>query len=216
LPLDVASVRPVHERRYGIIGLADPAAGYSDPAVDAQQRRITQARESKGPSSRITQVQQAIAEGKGITEHNGVTVPPGGCSGEARRALEKEAPTVRSPDLVQRLSQEIIRRAEQDSRVQAAWSKWSDCMRARGYAYAEPWDANDDPRWGGDSVTDREIATATADVACRREGNLVGIWNAVEVAYQTEAIERHAQELAEIRAYIDAYRRNVARVLAGG
>jgi hypothetical protein len=91
-------------------------------------------------------------------------------------------------------------------------------MRRAGFSYRTPWDANDDPRWwvDQDTASDPEIATATADVGCREDANLVGLWYAVETAHQTRLIEENSEQLRALEQYLAVYRRNVAEVVAGG
>lgn len=50
----------------------------------------------------------------------------------------------------------------------------------------------------------------------RQGGNLVGIWFAVESAYQDDQIDRHAEELQQAREGLRQQSRRVATVLAGG
>lgn len=83
--------------------------------------------------------------------------------------------------------------------MQAAFAAWSDCMTAAGYSYAGPWDASDD-QWLSDVVTDQERLVATADVTCKHETNLAGIWSAVDAAYQERLIEQHAEALTALQA----------------
>ncbi|HLT09733.1 MAG TPA: hypothetical protein VK028_02860 [Micromonosporaceae bacterium] len=141
------------------------------------------------------------------------------CAGEAQAILREGLPADDhergTPTLAQELAAEASTRAEGDSRVRAAWDAWSDCMAEYGYDYQGPWDAINDQRWWqGRGPSDAEIAAATADLDCRQRTNLVGIWFAVESAYQQQLIEQHADALAAIRARLDARARNVAAVLA--
>ncbi len=202
------SNKPRNDRRYGIIDAAQAAQyGYSVPE-SAQPK-------AAGPA--FTNDQDAVLVGRGQQTFNGVPVPDGGCAGEAQRALAAGGPpldTAGRPGLVAQLNHDVGARADGDSRVQAAFGAWSRCMKESGYDYAGPWDANDDPHWSGSAIPPQEIATAVADAACRRRTNLVGIWFAVESAYQTRAIESNAQQLAEYRRYLDNVGRNVAKILA--
>jgi hypothetical protein len=202
------SNKPRNDRRYGIIDAAQ-AAQYGYSAPESAQHKAT------GPS--VTNDQDAVLVGRGQRTFNGVPVPDGGCAGEAQRVLAAGVPpldTAGRPGLVQQLNHDVGVRADSDSRVRAAFGAWSRCMKESGYDYAGPWDANDDPHWSGLAVKPEEIATAVADVKCRNRTNLVGIWFAVEIAYQKRAIEANAQQLAEYRRHMDNLARNVARILA--
>lgn len=143
----------------------------------------------------------------------GNPLPEGGCSGEADRLLDEGAPLPpTNTELLNKLTGESYQRSESDSRVRDAMSEWSDCMRRSGFEYRSIWEPND-ADWP-EPAGDEEIATAVADVACKLEVNLVGIWLAVEAAYQNQLIEQHAEELAALRAYQDAVKGNAARILA--
>jgi hypothetical protein len=114
--------------------------------------------------------------------HRGKPVPEGGCMGEARRALVRDG-AVGEAEPVRRIDTASVLRAMEDPRVRSAFDQWSACMEKRGHAYDDPWQAINDKAFRGPGVTPREIATAVADVACKRETNLVGVWYAVDAAY---------------------------------
>jgi hypothetical protein len=146
------------------------------------------------------------------TDSTGRRLSDDGCLGEAERTLAggNRAVNVSLADLY---ASEAHRRAQNDSRLTAAMTAWSTCMRERGYDYASSWGPNDRewPRPPGAE----EIATAGADVQCKRQTNLAGTWLALETAYQHREIDRHAQELAELRRYLQNVVRNSARVGGG-
>jgi hypothetical protein len=73
-------------------------------------------------------------------------------------------------------------------------------MRDRGYSYASPIAANDDERWESDTPSGLELATATADVACKQSTNLVSIWSGVEASAQRAAIAAHPREFEALLA----------------
>jgi hypothetical protein len=76
--------------------------------------------------------------------------------------------------------------------------------------------ASDDPRFHGDKVTALEIKSATADVACKKQSNLVAVWAAVEAAYQRRAIEKNAVQLNLIQRRLGDSLANANRILDGG
>ncbi len=140
--------------------------------------------------------------------YNGQTIPEGGCLGAARRAL---APGDVHLGLPEDLGFEAWTAAKSDSRVAAAFAKWSSCMASFGYHYSTPMDANNDPKWSGETASAEEIAVAVADVRCKKATNLVGIRMAVEAAYQERLISQHRAELDAIKA---AYARQAATASA--
>ncbi|MGH8826651.1 MAG: hypothetical protein ACRDVZ_03415, partial [Jiangellaceae bacterium] len=138
----------------------------------------------------------------------GNPLPDGGCGGEATAALGGFSEDFGLPD---GLTGESYERAESDSRVKAAVDEWAACMDRAGYEYESIWEPNN-ADWP-DPAGPEEIAVATADVACKAETNLAGIWLAVETAYQNQLIEENAEKLAELKAWRDNYLHNAAEAL---
>ncbi|HET8971650.1 MAG TPA: hypothetical protein VFN19_11355, partial [Candidatus Nanopelagicales bacterium] len=123
-------------------------------------------------------------------DNDGNPLPDGGCAGEADRALTG-GKTI-DTDLIARLLDEGWSSAEADSRTQSAMAHWSACMQSAGYEFTSPWAANNE--YADMSLSPAEVVQARADVACRHSTNLVGIWNAVEKAYEDELIAQHRTE----------------------
>ncbi|MFI5827501.1 hypothetical protein ACIA6C_09595 [Streptomyces sp. NPDC051578] len=140
----------------------------------------------------------------GITV-GGQRVPAGGCLREGYRKLY--APTKDSVDLLFPfgLASEAHTRSQKDARVVAALKGWSDCMGKAGYgAVATPYEVVGTLGLEGDTAGPRAVAVAGVDVACKREVNLVGIWYAVEKAYQQRLVEENAETLALYKRQRDA------------
>jgi hypothetical protein len=143
------------------------------------------------------------------TDVHGEPLPEDGCNGEAVRLLDAgETPPLGFPE---GLASETYYRAENHSQVQEAMESWSECMADVGHDFATIWDPMgiDWP----DPVSEAEIQMAVTDMECRIETNLVGVWYAVESAYQEIVIEEHAEELAAIADWIDTVYRNAVEVL---
>ncbi|MEV7525016.1 hypothetical protein [Streptomyces sp. NPDC091371] len=127
----------------------------------------------------------------------GQKVPAGGCGREGYRKLY--APTRDSVDLLFAfgLASEAHERTKQDSRVAGALRKWSACMDKSGYSGIDtPYDVVEKLGLENERGGPRAVTAAKADVACKREVNLVGIWAAAEKAYQQRLVEEHAETLA--------------------
>ncbi|MER7732514.1 hypothetical protein ABTX80_16685 [Streptomyces erythrochromogenes] len=127
----------------------------------------------------------------------GQKVPAGGCVREGYRKLY--APTRDSVDLLFAfgLASEAHERSRQDSRVVDVLAKWSSCMDKSGYSgIATPYEVVEKLGLENEKGGARGVTAARADVACKREVNLVGIWAAVEKAYQERLVEEHAETLA--------------------
>lgn len=199
---DYASPKP-HLRRYGII---DAQYGYHPPPPPAEVRPPDQWA-SLSPEQATAWTGQQPTAGR-------AHVAPGGCAAEAMRTLLAGAP---SPPAIQtqQLANEALAQATKDSRVQAAFGNWSECMRRAGLNYRTPWDINDDPQWHrAPQPGAAEIAAARTDVACRQATNLVGIWFAVERSYQRRVVEQYASELAILSQVIKTQNEAAARAIA--
>lgn len=84
-------------------------------------------------------------------------------------------------------------------------------MTAKGYDYRTPLDPPHDPRFAG-GLPAAEIATATADVACKKQANVVGVWFAVESAYQKRLVAKDRDVLRRLRRFNLALVRRAAQV----
>jgi hypothetical protein len=211
---DVPRLEHDNARRYGLFDAASATArGYNLPAEE-----LPPDREKGGgwnPSDTEKMLVRGVAAGSANIpmDTQGKPLPSGGCSGEADRMLAQGAAQPADDSLADRLSVESHQRSEADSRVREAVQKWAECMKRSGYSYTSIWEPND-KKWP-DPAGNEEIATAKADVACKAETNLVGVWMAVELAYQNRAIEQHAQELTALQAYVRAASRNAASIVGG-
>ncbi|MFE7560369.1 hypothetical protein [Kitasatospora sp. NPDC057500] len=162
----------------------------------------------------------AVAPGqtpKGGQDINGQRIPPGGCIGEALGKLGASTANGNGGDaqLASDIKNSGWNQSLADSRLLAAFTAWSGCMKAKGYDYPTPIAAADDPQWqtiGASSEKARQ--TATADATCKAEHNVVGIWYTVESAYETTLIEQNAEAMRAIRQDIDNRMKLAAQALA--
>jgi hypothetical protein len=141
-------------------------------------------------------------------DQNGDPLPEDGCQGEADRTISGGLP---DPDLAV-TNNDSHAVAYRDERVEAAEEAWSDCMRARGFDYdsvSEPGD-----RQWPEPAGEAEIATALADVDCKVETNLVGVWVGVESEYQERFIRDNWDALQELKHWLETVYRNSEQVLA--
>lgn len=136
---------------------------------------------------------------------NGRVVPDHGCLGEAAKTLTGKANGVIGDDqLAIDLKFQTLERSQLDERTRSVFRKWSACMKERGFSYKDPLDALGDERWTKTPMpTQQEIQVAIADSDCRKEHNVVGVWYAVDYAYQEQAVEKHAEALHSVRTGIE-------------
>ncbi|MFG2299157.1 hypothetical protein [Streptomyces sp. NPDC048603] len=210
------------DRHRYLFGLADPAYaaryGYDKNAgaervpptrptlSDSANVVLHGMRSDDKPGSRPDPMTQDEADktDSGI-DVGGKKVPAGGCVREGYRKLY--APTKDSVDLLFAfgLSSEAHQRSKNDSRVKDVLGKWSDCMGKAGYSgISTPYEVVEKLRLTDDKGGPKAVAVAVKDVACKREANLVGVWAAVEKAYQEQLAEEHAETLALYKKQRDA------------
>lgn len=157
-----------------------------------------------------------VAFGRGPKRFAGVEVPAGGCWGEARRYLAEGLPVVENEQFGLQLKNEAAGDAERDARVQDGFRSWSSCMEKAGYDYSTPRDANNDPRWSGQTPSPLEIATAIADVDCKKKTGLLNTWVAVFRAYEQRYIDKHAAALAELTTAMKALEKRAIEIINRG
>jgi hypothetical protein len=205
-------------RRYGI---TDPAVaarlGYH-LAPDARQRP------AKDPSARppnadtLAVLTGRTAEGAPApARHHGRVIPQGGCQGEATARVSGGPQQLGNDQLASEINIVSYQRSTTDPRVTAVFRAWSACMRERGYSYAAPTEApGKDPRFTGPAPTRAEISLARADVACKRETNVIGVWFTVDSAYQRQMMASKSGELARAKNAIRTQTATADRLLGGG
>ena len=144
------------------------------------------------------------ATGQPVERPNGREVPEGGCHRKGREAIADVSSGLPDGGPAVPLT---------DPRTVEAYSTWSACMQAEGYDYKDPSAAIADERRRQPSerqASDRQIATATADVECKITNNTVGVIVAVQRAYGTRYVEAHAEALAALRQKSDELLASVA------
>jgi hypothetical protein len=100
--------------------------------------------------------------------------------------------------------------------VTAVFREWSACMKTKGFDYPNPTAApGRDPKFSDATPSPLELAIAQSDVACKRQTNLVGVWFAVDGAYQQVAMAHHMTTLARIKQHIIAELAKARTVLSG-
>ncbi|WP_331447672.1 hypothetical protein [Streptomyces xanthochromogenes] len=183
--------------------------GYHSPDDHSEDGKKT------GTGSDPTPVEKSVFTGtyKG-PDINGHSVPKGGCNAVVEAELSKGGAAGVGVFDAANVMLGPYQQSKADSRVEDAFSAWSTCMKGKGYAYGTPNDAVNDPAWRSPQPSPTELATARADVACKQQTNVVGIWWAVLTAYENQYIDQHAEELTKVKRQVDATLRNSATILA--
>lgn len=186
LPSLVPSVPVTHtERRYGLADAELAATSGYHLGDDGDGAK---------PELELSADQELVLFGPQDGE---MPAADGGCSGEAVAAVGGD---LGNPEAAQRVDVRSVELAMKDPRVRTAFAAWSACMADRGHEYATPWDPPNDPRFTGPSPGPGEVDVAVADVACKEETNVVGVWHAVDAALQTVMIDADPEVFASITA----------------
>ncbi|MFI7341794.1 hypothetical protein ACIBUY_28105 [Streptomyces sp. NPDC050085] len=201
-PLDFS-----HARLYGVADKRTASLyGYHNPnAISTPKKQ----------ASGLTPSAEAVLVGD-VNQYKGIDVPKGGCAGDTARKLHRGSPGMsrESSQLPDRLIIDASQRSQTDSRVKKVFERWSTCMKESGYQYADPATVLRDPRFAQSGQPNQEeIATAQADVSCKKKYNVIGIWSAVESAYQRRLVEENQLILSKIESDISAQIKNASKVI---
>jgi hypothetical protein len=207
-------------RRYGVTNRAVAARyGYHQPPdSDGQTRRPPSQPVSKELNLVLYGPPDPTGTGNGGSAvHDGVEIPAGGCLGESKRKLNADTYERLDPSqFASEIELAAGKQADADPRVRGKVAEWATCMKGKGFDYQDPFQPLD-----GDSLkaslaqsapTAVEIQTAVADVDCKQQTNLVGVWFAVESAYEEKLIEKNREELVAIKRAMDAMLKAAAGV----
>lgn len=116
------------------------------------------------------------------------------------RDVDAKAPQLKKSASASQVDADSFRQSLKDPAVVDVFARWSSCMKSKGYLYATPKDAHDDPQFiDKNVVTDLEIKTAVADVACRKEHRVEKVWFDVETRLQQQAIKTDQLALEGLR-----------------
>jgi len=191
--------RSLTDRRYGVYDLALAAKygyGMGQPHDPKPQPRSDEA--SLSPEG------QTVLTGEGRSRIKGQNVPIGGCQAESDQALDARKPAGTDDSLIQNLSFGSFEWSQHDPRVLAVFKAWSKCMAGRQYDYRDPLAPPGDPQLTTSPASKLEIATATTDIGCKKQTNLVGVWFTVESDYQKHQINAQADAFKAAKEALNA------------
>ncbi len=182
----------VMDRRYGVTDAAGARAhGYhlrDDPSSRPAGTRPRQ------PDAQLAGLLHGEAGRDGHAK-----IPEGGCIGEADRALAGPKGAIGPTESARQLNFRGFTGSRNHPRVTQALDAWSACMKRKKYEYPDPLAAMSDPRFRGKTATPLEREVAAADVSCKKETDLIGVWFAAETAVQKELIARNPEDFDTAR-----------------
>ncbi|MFJ5975159.1 hypothetical protein [Streptomyces sp. NPDC093060] len=141
------------------------------------------------------------------------------CNAEASRRLMRGIDVRRDWLYASTRAIEVDKAVKRDPRLRAAWDVWSRCVAEQGFTrYPDPVAAYTDDAWqrdadGNTRHTQRERATAVADVTCKLRHHTAALWHAVRAQKQAVDITRHRDRYAAGLHALQTYRANVSEVL---
>lgn len=217
----LAEQRRTDARLYGITDLdvarihgyqLAPATGGNDESAQAVSASYTYV--YTGDRAGGVAIPRPGAELTSPGKVGGIEIPPGGCLGEARAKLWGSANSEVKDAVAQNLRNTAYDAAKADARVQQVLAAWSRCMAAGGFSYQDPLspDFDRDPSAPPSTI---ELNTAVADIECKKQTELVKVWNQVDVEKQQQALEKHHLQLSEVKAKLQAGLRKAVAVLDG-
>jgi hypothetical protein len=156
---------------------------------------------------------EAIPSTPGLPRNSGMRIRVGGCAGEAARALGEGDLFGDATTLADQITVSAFSRAEADPRVVAVFGAWSTCMIRRGYRFASPFAAAGSVDIHTKAPSKTEIATAVADVACKKATKLVDVFYAVEVTRERDLIRKYIRHLNRLKGQIARVAETAAAVL---
>jgi hypothetical protein len=131
-------------------------------------------------------------------------------------------------DIARKVYAEIDEAPKTSEAVAEASARWSECMAAEGYDYADPHEAMDDfiivleedpdgsrtIAWENPVQTDEEKQVALQDATCKEE---VGFWDVVKkvkLDAETAIVERMLPQLEQVKAAREAETNNERAIIA--
>jgi hypothetical protein len=205
-------------RRYGITDPAE-AARYGYHLAPGARQRTTKDPSARPPNADTLAVLTGrTAEGAPArARYHGRAIPEGGCQGQATARISGAAQRLGNDQVASEINVVSYQRSTTDPRVTSVFRAWSACMRERGYSYAAPTEApGKDPRFTGPEPTRAEITLARADVACKGETNVIGVWFTVDAAYQRQMMASKSAELTRAKNAIRTQTATADRLLNDG
>ncbi|WP_432043757.1 hypothetical protein [Streptomyces cadmiisoli] len=153
-----------------------------------------------------------VATGENLRNYE--KIPKGGCLNEALKSLYGDSSAGTDSPVAVDVNLKSFNQTLRDPSVLKAFAGWSSCMKRKGYVYATPMQASGDPRWAASPGSSDEKVTAKADVECKIQHNVAGVWNAADVSYQNRMIKRHSTELRAVETSIDRQVERARAILA--
>jgi hypothetical protein len=202
------------DRRYGLSSAFDAAHFGYHLAPDEQRAPVVGASVRRGTPQYAVLFGAADPDAATGGVYKGRRIPRGGCQGQAQSELSGRYGDPAGAAAASTVADDSYTRSMNDPTVRKAVAAWSQCMRTKGYAYPTPMAAMGDKAFlQGTRPSAHEIATAEADMSCKRTTDLLGVWFSAERRLQLASVARqrpalnslaksHASEVAAARRIV--------------
>ncbi|MGN6253342.1 MAG: hypothetical protein ACTHNS_16170 [Marmoricola sp.] len=204
-------------RRYGIVNADEVAKyGYDLPPTPGQGGDDKNAAGAWNPGPREAEVMEghtASGSPSQIKAADGTSLPFGGCGTQGFREVWGGKRGPQNDTLIGQYLGDAWAETMADSRARAVAAKWATCMAGHGYHFKHRWDAGNSVATASSAV---KLAMAKLDLSCALEVNYIGVWYAVDSAYQRRLIDQHEGELNAAMTQYHRMMERVRRILQGG
>lgn len=183
VPVQTTDMEDAAQRRYGVVNEVEVRQyGYQLPPQ----------REGRewSPTPRELEVMTGQTGSGSPSKIPGL--PPGGCAAEGFRLVWGSSEGPSRDEFAQRILATAWELTKADDAALAAARDWSECMAREGYEFQHRWDAGNSVR---SASTEQKRAMAVLDLECAKQTNYVGIWHAIDAAYQSQLINEYKDEL---------------------
>ncbi|MEV0484550.1 hypothetical protein AB0I69_28550 [Streptomyces sp. NPDC050508] len=160
-------------------------------------------------STEVTARKQRRESRLSMAEQKDAFDPENGCYVRAGRQLAQGTQVDEGP--MSDLSYRILNESRKSLPVSRALASWGRCMHGYGFSYRDPAGAGSDPAWHrSQNPSRKELATAVADVRCKRRADLVAVWHREEKGRQEQAVRLRSEYFGRLAAakarHLDAAR----------
>jgi len=198
-------------RRYGVVKKDEvDLYGYNlPPDFDPGDNESKANGDGWDPSAMEQEVMQGVKPDGGpatVKTSDGSPLPKNGCGTEGFRQIWGSDKPPTEDQLVDQVFTEAWTLTLNDSRAIKAAKVWASCMSKHGYTFKHRWDAGNSVK---DASQGAKVRMAKLDLSCALKTNYLGVWNAVDAAYQQRLITKYQ---GQFEAAEDAQRTMMSRV----
>ncbi|MEU0071592.1 hypothetical protein ABZ027_18895 [Streptomyces sp. NPDC006332] len=208
------TTRPA-DRRYGLSSASEAARFGYHPNRDAAQ--LPEGPRLSKDDLTVFYGNRGAPQGSGEKlTYKGKDVPDDGCFGQSVSKLSEEYDDPAGAAVASRIANGSYQDSLSDPAVKEGFRKWSACMRSSGFRYASPMEPLNNSAFQGDTISEKEKETASADVRCKEKTDLLDIWFKAESEIQKTDIEKNTAALRKLLTAHHKKAQAASRIVAKG